>query len=773
MKNLKSLTFLFALLSLIWACVDNPEQPVNPLIADAGEEQEITSQATAVLDGRNSRNALNEPMSFSWRLIQKPNGATFTHSSLNQVAIQFSTDTPGDYKFELTVSYQGWSDKDEVLLKVTEGTASALEAKAGQDKGASLGNFVQLDGTQSKNETGEAMTYLWEFVQRPMGSTAIFGAPTAGITIFQADKEGEYLVKLTVKAGNKQSSSLVKINVTEAIAQGPVIINEDILADRTLTDVYFNDPTKLDYLVTKDVAIRGAKLTIEPGVRIGFEEGTGFVVEASGALKAYSMDFENKPIIFQGKEPLKGYWDGISIYSTQGPEYLNGLEVRDAGKLGFGIKVNNGAKMMLNRSKVHHNLGVGVWFDETSNLIEFRENHLFDNEVAPLKIPARLISDISIGNQIKDKNIQVTEGRIFNGLENYWPIFEVGYDVLTDLIISHGSSLVLSHGTRINMANDKAIQVVNGSTLKTLGSQSHPVKIEGMTKVPGSWKGIYIDNSQSKASSILYAHISHAGSNPITGQNAATIKLGNGASLKLNYTTLDQGNGHGFEARGINNNLEFKGNTIKNIQLHPIFVSTDLVEKLDFLTRMENNGVNEVAVDGFLPLAKDGAEIVWKGFAERTPYVIKGASKDLTIQSGMRIREGVTIKMNSGSRIHVQNANGRLGYLTLDGIEGNPVIIKGTAEDPGFWYGITYSTSNPQNIIRHAIIQNAGKMITNNFSAAITLDTTPHGSLMIQHSKITHTGLHGIAVSNMYKDFLIAVNLTFEGIPGQGIFIWN
>lgn len=228
-----------------------------------------------------------------------------------------------------------------------------------------------------------------------------------------------------------------------------------------------------------------------------------------------------------------------------------------------------------------------------------------------------------------------------------------------------------------------------------------------------------------RVSSIGFAEIRHAGSTAIAGQSAATIKLGNGGRLKLFKTTLDEGKGIGLEAAASTMILEMADNTIKNHLSYPISVTAQMVEHLDYLTRFENNGVNEVAVDGFNALAKDGGEIIWKGFAERIPYVVKGLGKDLRIQSGMRIKAGVVIKMQDGSSIDVQDANGRLAYLNIEGAAGNPVIIQGVNDTAGSWYGITYSTNHAQNVINQAIIRNAGKTMSNNFSAAITVDNVP------------------------------------------------
>lgn len=766
---------LLLLAGSITSCEETEEVPTNPLTAIAGEEQEIETGFKTVLDASQSVNSIGQPMNYEWKLIEKPQGATVVTSDLNKAAVNFSADRMGDYKFELKISYQNWTDTDRVIIKVKESTEARLIANAGEDRVASISQEVQLSALGSINEIGGIMEFDWDLIQKPQGSLSQIRISNDAVTSLVPDAIGEYLIKLTVKVGSKSSFDLIKITVEQGNGsdQEPILIQGDIIVDRILTDVFLNDPEKLDYLVTKDVAVRGAKLTIEPGVRIGFEEGTGLVVAENGSLKAYTMLFETAPIIFQGKEPQKGYWDGIQLLSHNPPEYLNGLIIRDAGKLGYGLKVGNGTRLYLAYSTIHHNNGVGIAFEIGSDITEFKSNKLFDNTTSAMRIPAQVMAKVFWDSEISGNPIQITEGKILSGTNSSWPSFSVGYEMDEDLVIYNSSTFFMGAGTKLSMGTDKAIRVIAGSAIRIDGDALAPVIIEGKSKTKGSWRGLYIENSQAKQSIIDHAQINFTGSNAIAGQAPASIKLGNGASLKLSNTTLDQGKGIGLEAVASNLKLEMENNLIQNHLSYPISVSAQMVEQLDYLTRFENNTVNEVAVDGFHALAKDGGEIVWKGFAQMVPFVIKGLGKDLLIQSGMRIKAGVIIKMQNGSRIDVRDANGRLGYLNIEGIQGRPVIIEGVNDTPGSWYGITYSTNHAQNVINESIIQNAGKVMSNNFSAAITVDNVPQGSLLIQNTKITKSGQHGIAITNQFRDFLRTTNLTFEGIPGEEIYSWE
>lgn len=769
---LKPLAFYLLSIFALASCQEEENIP-NPLVANAGEETVGLVDYSTLLDGSLSTNSTGKPMAFRWEVTSKPSGALVTIEGQDQMLAKFYGDLPGQYTVKLTITYLTWSDTDFVQIILSDDAEPNLLAVAGEDRSQEIGESLGLNGSASIFEGG-GVQILWENVIKPENSTVTIQNPTLLETSFQPSKAGEYVFKLTLTSGLMKSQDLVKINVLESSSnQVPILINADITQDRTLSNVFVTDSDKLDYLVTKDVAVRGAKLTIEPGVRIGFEEGTGLVIAEDGSLKAYTQLIETLPIVFQGKEAQKGYWDGIQILSQNPAEYINGITIRDAGKLGYGIKIGSGAKLYMTFSNVHHNEGVGLHFEIGSNITEFKSNKVFDNNEAPIRIPASALTQLFWDVDIQGGPIQVTEGKILSGTENFWPNFGVGYAVQDDLVIYNGSTLVLSTGTKLTMANDKAIRVISGSVLRILGAENSPVIIEGQTKSMGAWRGVYIENSQGRSSSIGFTEIRHAGSNAIAGQDAATIKLGNGGNLKLFNSILDQGKGIGLEAVASNMNLEMKDNTIKNHLNHPISVTAQMVEHLDYLTRFENNAVHEVAVDGFKALAKDGGEIIWKGFAQQIPFVIKGLGKDLLVQSGMRIKAGVIINMQDGARIDVQDANGRLAYLNIEGVEGNPVIIQGVNDIPGFWYGITYSTNHAQNVINHAIIGSAGKTMSNNFSAAITVDNVPQGSLLLQNTRIIKSGQHGVAITKQFSDYLRTTNVTFEEIAGEEIYVWE
>jgi hypothetical protein len=642
-------------------------------------------------------------------------------------------------------------------------------ADAGEDQAISLGSKAYLDGSGSTNALNQEMSFKWELLKKPEGSSyAITTADVPKIEV-SPDVVGEYLFNLRVDYQSHLAFDQVKVTVTEHA--GAVLISEDITAARILEDVFPDHPDLLDYIVTQEVDVE-ALLEVRPQVRIGFEAGAKLTIKSTGALKAESL-LPTEPIIFQGKEASKGHWQGIQIESSSEKNSLRGAIVRDSGKapLGTAIMVVEKAALKMSETKVANNDGVATTFMPTAILGDFMANTFEDNTGGALRISARLVSQLPVTNRISGGNIQVTEGEIRDGQEHVWPKFESAYDILEDLVISEKSQWVITAGTQINMADDKLIRVINQSKIILLGEQATPVKIEGITKAKGSWRGIYMDNSGQEANQITFAEIRHAGSATMAGKEPASVQLGRKGKLAISHSLLDLGLGNGLEAISDESELNFEGNTISNHHGHPIVVATDLVEKLDFNTAFDNNGKPEVKVEGNKPIAK-ATETVWKGFFNQIPYLIDGLGKDLRIYSGLRLEAGVTIKFMPNSLMLVQDAQGYHGYLKIAGSAGLPVVIKGKEETAGSWYGVTIS-SERENTIDHAIILHGGKPMQNNFSANISLDNSPVGRLTIRNSTIGKSGQHGIAVAKQLTSNLIHGGLTFSGNAGDNIHIWG
>jgi hypothetical protein len=78
-------------------------------------------------------------------------------------------------------------------------------ASAGTDRTAFVGATVVLDGSGSRGPDGDSLTYVWTLRSVPLGSTAVITQPTAVTPSLVPDRQGTYMLQLTVNDGHLDS----------------------------------------------------------------------------------------------------------------------------------------------------------------------------------------------------------------------------------------------------------------------------------------------------------------------------------------------------------------------------------------------------------------------------------------------------------------------------------------------------------------------------------------------------------------------------------------
>lgn len=181
----------------IWA-VRNGDSVPKPK-ANAGLDQTVHGGALVTLDGSQSYDPDgNYPLIYGWEIISKPESSTAILSDSSSVNPTFTTDLVGDYTIELVVTdSKGFSSQPDHVLVSTYSTPPV--ADAGLDQVImEIGSLVELDGTQSYDNDGDPITYLWTITTKPVGSATTLSYPTSVTPTFVADVHGEYVVELVV-----------------------------------------------------------------------------------------------------------------------------------------------------------------------------------------------------------------------------------------------------------------------------------------------------------------------------------------------------------------------------------------------------------------------------------------------------------------------------------------------------------------------------------------------------------------------------------------------
>lgn len=188
--------------------------------ANAGPDQQVETGSTVVLDGSQSSDANNDPLSYSWAFQQRPQSSTATLSDSATQSPSFIADELGSYTIELTVDDQQGSIATDTVSVEAVAVNIAPIANAGSDQYATLGGTVTLDGSQSSDANLDDLTYQWAFTSKPGGSASALSSDISATPQFTPDLSGEYILSLTVNDGALSSTS----NTVVVMVYDPFII---------------------------------------------------------------------------------------------------------------------------------------------------------------------------------------------------------------------------------------------------------------------------------------------------------------------------------------------------------------------------------------------------------------------------------------------------------------------------------------------------------------------------------------------------------------------
>ena len=157
------------------------QAPIQAPIANAGPDQAVSSGATVAQDGSASTDSAGLPLSYAWTA---PAGITLSALSVARPTFTAPTLAPGApplaLAFTLVVSNGAVSSSPaSVTITVNPPPAPnpAPIANAGLNQAVAPGATVALDGSQSSDPDGQALSYAWT---APSGAAlTLAGATTA------------------------------------------------------------------------------------------------------------------------------------------------------------------------------------------------------------------------------------------------------------------------------------------------------------------------------------------------------------------------------------------------------------------------------------------------------------------------------------------------------------------------------------------------------------------------------------------------------------------
>ena len=193
---------------------------------NAGPDQTAKVNSKVTLNGSGSTNPSGQgTLSYSWAFSSLPVGSNATLSNPTAIMPTFNVDVAGTYSVTLTVSNGFGSSSATVNISTTN---SPPVANAGPNQTVAVGTTVALDGSGSSDADGSTLSFAWELISTPTGSTAFLSNYQTSSPSFVADQPGTYVAQLVVTAdGLNSAPSVVTIttsNTPPIAAVGPNLV---------------------------------------------------------------------------------------------------------------------------------------------------------------------------------------------------------------------------------------------------------------------------------------------------------------------------------------------------------------------------------------------------------------------------------------------------------------------------------------------------------------------------------------------------------------------
>ncbi|WP_175484878.1 PKD domain-containing protein [Jannaschia pohangensis] len=181
------------------------------------------------LDATSSSDPDGNFLTYSWTNTSSPVGSTSVVIGGDAAVTAFQPDVPGLYTFELTVSDGIASNSVTSTLDVPN--RAPVAALTGPSE-AFVGDDVILDATGSSDPDGQGLTFSYEILSAPDGSTPTLVALDDGSSAgFSADRRGVYRIAVTVSDGTLESTAEISVS---AGARNTAPILGELLAEYTV-----------------------------------------------------------------------------------------------------------------------------------------------------------------------------------------------------------------------------------------------------------------------------------------------------------------------------------------------------------------------------------------------------------------------------------------------------------------------------------------------------------------------------------------------------------
>lgn len=270
------------------------------------------------------------------------------------------------------------------------------------------------------------------------------------------------------------------------------------------------------------------------------------------------------------------------------------------------------------------------------------------------------------------------------------------YQVSTDLVLNPGANLTLLAGTVLKFEEGTGIYIGQNASISSLGTQQSPVVLTGVQQIPGTWHGLTIDRSNSRANLIRSTVIEYAGGSAQESAIHVISRTGELTRFRLEDSLLQWSSGYGLQMADNGTVVElFTGNVLANNQ-RPAALG------VQYLASVATNNSFSGNTEDFISIGRNSFD-----YAINIPDIgvpLRSNGFNMT-GAPLNIQPGVEMLFYSDSNTEISiEGNSK---LTAKGTTDKPILLQAENGVSGSWGGISIA-SNADNVLEHVLIENAG-----------------------------------------------------------------
>ena len=631
----------------------------------------------------------------------------------------------------------------------TDSSSVTVTADAGNDATVDVGQQVNLDGSNSSISDG-TLSYLWQFASKPGGSSVQMQNAASVSPSFTPDVAGDYVVTLEVSDGNGEVDQDEK---TVSAVSDVVEISEDITTDQTWTEGIL-------YRVTDYIAIKsGAKLTIEPGVKVEFAEDAGLKVSSDNSVLV-AAGTQDKPVILTGQQEITGYWRGIFVNSNSVENEISNTQILYAGSSSVGTYFD-AAALTIDQAKVrlsHVTIGnsgqYGIQTRRTGS--EFpMDNMVFQNsEAEHTNIHISQIGYLDAASTFDGGFVKAFGGGTTHDM-TIAALDGAKYKILDNVGFEH--HVIIDAGAEFEFAPDAGIVVRTGSVIEAVGASDNKIVFTGTSKTPGAWRGIFIGSS-SVDNLMEHVDISYGGSTDMSTFFDKTNMVIDQAKINLRNVSFTGSDGYGIQTRRDGStfsieNSEFNNNANSDMLIHP--------KQIDFVDNQTN--FKDGTVEVYSGNTEASGSETWSNLNNGNFYF----SGSVYIDNSVSIEAGTLFEMGTDVKLTVSG-----GYIKANGTSGDRIVFSGKSKAKGAWAGILVASSSVENEMDYVKIEYGGGTDLDIYMDAGNIGVHSDAYLNLTNALIENSANYGTIVRESRDAVMDMNNVNYSGIDNDNHYIY-